>query len=151
MVRQIWALNVTLKLSTKKKASPEKFQWSELSSKYDFKMPFNCGEQDRLRYSWKKEMEDLGTTVIIQDCGSEIYLYFMEIEMKTMEEQRNGSSLVVRLDIVGRKKAKNSTNHNNVLIRKVWWLFWNYEENWSRHQRYNITAKVFHEPMAWKK
>ena len=73
---QIWALNVPLKLSTKKRHPLKSFQWGELSSKYDFKMPFNCGSRiDWRPHEKEKEMGDLGTIVIIQDCGSEGLLY----------------------------------------------------------------------------
>lgn len=57
-------------------------------------------------------MGDLGTTVIIQDCGSEGLLYGDRNENDGRAEK--WQQLVVRLDIVGRKKSQNSSNHNNV-------------------------------------
>lgn len=57
-------------------------------------------------------MGDLGTIVIIQDCGSKGLLYGDRNEND--ERAEKWQQLVVRLDIAGRKKSQNNSNYNNV-------------------------------------
>ena len=63
------ALTVRLKHSTKRKDLLKALKDGELSSKCLFKMPFNCGEQARLKTAQKRERDGFGAIVKIQISG----------------------------------------------------------------------------------